>query len=1247
MDSSIPSKPHPADELNGVLGEVVEHIRATPAPSELTARAIERAAALSSDEPTVPRAQPSCAESAPTRSKWRRLSVFAPPLSAAAVLALVAFFSLRPHLSNEKPQTRGTDDEGETDVFVAADFLDRREAASKVGLPSIENEAAVLPGLDSETRPFRGDRIGIEAAPPVYRVTNISGVQPNSVATTIGGVTISGGTLNRTNTNTDSGTGAVSGTGALTLGGVGLSGRSGATKEKLLRQGGGNDPTEAATGRALSGSRAINAEAKDGGPAKNDPKTPQVWHRDQKRPTVARVYVGNQNSLELVSMHVSVTIEGPRARTVVDHIFRNPHDRQLEGTFEYPLPTGASPSYFAMFLGQTRDTVPPRFARKGDNPALPENALASLRPDELVTHVSTNDWGRLQEARVVSKAKALETYEDIVRGRIDPALLEYAGGNTFSGRVFPIPAKGFNRVIFAYEELLPCSQDQSTYRFALPDCKLTDLQLSLAADAGECKEPAFLPAGLGVGLGDSDSTTGAQLRYHRQWKEKGPGGEVIFRHRLANPRIQVISGRQGENGPIYLYARVRPDLAAQETDSFSENAVFMLDTSLSENPDRFAVSMKLLRQILAGDPGIKRFNVLAFYIASAWLEPSGWIDNTDAGREKALAKLDGIVLEGATDIGAALEKLVKPSFDVKPGTPVNVFLLSDGQITWGDSEPGPITARFESRCPYPTRFHCYRVGIGAENQELFAALTRKGGGVFNCFSEDDVASAAKAHRRQCMQIENIKFAGAATVSDVVTPGRKTAIYPDGELIVAARVNQPGKLQLILEGTFLGKKHVEELNIEVKSGAELAARGWAEIAVSELLALNDPGLDSLITAYCQQFGIGSRVASFLVLENENDYKRLNLEDERGKVLRDDMGDFLKLAWKQLGKATSAKDAFIRLLDRLSNRAPVMAGGNGNDAHKLLALLVDADFDIPLGERRDLQGSIVRRADLPQEYVQGLDQNPADVAVFVREARRRAEANDPDGATRALSGIVERYPTRADALRLVGYRLLDLRQPSQAVRLFEQVQGNRPFEPHSYRDLARSMEESGMFGPAALQYEIMLAGQWHNRFHESLKIVAREEYVRMIQEAVRRKDVRPEVKEFFGRRLATLGSHQSQSDLRVTISWNTDATDVDLWVIEPDGTKCFYQKRKTPLGGELSEDQTQGYGPERYQMIKAAPGNYTVMVHYFAQNPNLLGGETHVNVAITRYAGTPQETVERHNVILKKKDEQVEVARIKVP
>ena len=131
--------------------------------------------------------------------------------------------------------------------------------------------------------------------------------------------------------------------------------------------------------------------------------------------------------------------------------------------------------------------------------------------------------------------------------------------------------------------------------------------------------------------------------------------------------------------------------------------------------------------------------------------------------------------------------------------------------------------------------------------------------------------------------------GGPAVSDFLIAGRKAAVYPDGELIIAARVNATGRATVVLEGTFLGKKLVQEYPIEIKGSGELAPRGWAEIAVASLLALNDPKLDSLVTAYCQQYGVASRVASFLVLENEADYKRLNLEEERGKTVNGDLGE----------------------------------------------------------------------------------------------------------------------------------------------------------------------------------------------------------------------------------------------------------------------------------------------------------------------------------------------------------------------
>jgi tetratricopeptide (TPR) repeat protein len=310
--------------------------------------------------------------------------------------------------------------------------------------------------------------------------------------------------------------------------------------------------------------------------------------------------------------------------------------------------------------------------------------------------------------------------------------------------------------------------------------------------------------------------------------------------------------------------------------------------------------------------------------------------------------------------------------------------------------------------------------------------------------------------------------------------------------------------------------------------------------------------------------------------------------------------------------------------------------------MLILLSDADFETP---EAPIAGALLRKGDVPPKYLTDRNADRSNVDPYLIEARRRLAAKDADGAVRVLSSIVEEYPARADALRLVGYRLLDLGQPAQAVRLFERVQRQRPFEPHSYLDLARSLEQSGKYGLAAVQYEIALAGTWDQRFHASLKDVAREDYGRMMWQAIRDQKVSRALADQFGERMEKMGLRQLQSDLRVSMTWNTDATDIDLWVIEPDGTKCFYQNRNTKNGGELSQDMTQGYGPERYQMKKAAPGEYRIVAHYYRGNPNLLGGETHLNVTVTRFAGTPQEVVERHTVILKKQGEEVEVCKVK--
>lgn len=65
---------------------------------------------------------------------------------------------------------------------------------------------------------------------------------------------------------------------------------------------------------------------------------------------------------------------------------------------------------------------------------------------------------------------------------------------------------------------------------------------------------------------------------------------------------------------------------------------------------------------------------------------------------------------------------------------------------------------------------------------------------------------------------------------------------------------------------------------------------------------------------------------------------------------------------------------------------------------------------------------------------------------------------------------------------------------------------------------------------------------------------------------------------------------EADLRVVINWDTDASDMDLWVTDITGEKCYYSHRLTTHGGHLSRDVTQGYGPEEYLVRKALPGPY---------------------------------------------------------
>lgn len=105
----------------------------------------------------------------------------------------------------------------------------------------------------------------------------------------------------------------------------------------------------------------------------------------------------------------------------------------------------------------------------------------------------------------------------------------------------------------------------------------------------------------------------------------------------------------------------------------------------------------------------------------------------------------------------------------------------------------------------------------------------------------------------------------------------------------------------------------------------------------------------------------------------------------------------------------------------------------------------------------------------------------------------------------------------------------------------------------------------------------------------------------------------------------------ADFRATLFWDTNGTDVDLWVTDPTGEKCYFANRNTASGLELDVDDVTGYGPENITgEMDLPPGQYLVQVHYYSDHGTNLASDC--TVVITLLEGTPQETITSFDQVL---------------
>ena len=114
-----------------------------------------------------------------------------------------------------------------------------------------------------------------------------------------------------------------------------------------------------------------------------------------------------------------------------------------------------------------------------------------------------------------------------------------------------------------------------------------------------------------------------------------------------------------------------------------------------------------------------------------------------------------------------------------------------------------------------------------------------------------------------------------------------------------------------------------------------------------------------------------------------------------------------------------------------------------------------------------------------------------------------------------------------------------------------------------------------------------------------------------------------------------------DLRIVLTWDADMADMDLWVAEPSGERAYYSHPRTTIGGQMSRDFTNGYGPEEYCLKRAQRGEFRIEANYFGSSAPALSGAVTLQAEVFTNYGRSNEKRETITLRLKERKETFEV------
>lgn len=805
--------------------------------------------------------------------------------------------------------------------------------------------------------------------------------------------------------------------------------------------------------------------------------------------------------------------------------------------------------------------------------------------------------GRLREAVAADRVEARAAYDTVVHRRVDPAIAEWsASSRGFRFRVYPIPARGTKTVHIAYDQELTSAPYELDLRYG---ATLAKFDIHVDSDVPvETEGIRLLRSGMTSGLQQEAMPLDATLRAQRQER---------------TPAFQAWSA---EDRSWYFAAATRLRSRAADVERAS-HVLLLVDVSSSGEQRDHAKLRAFLGAFLARQRDDVRVTVLPFHIGV-----DAPLQTNAIGLESALAALP---YGGATNLAAMLDHVAGAPKDAR------VVIVTDGVNTI--SATARVTAAIEK---LQRRVTVVNASQSADDHVLSSIATKSGGWLID-LTRDDPAAAADA----AMRVPAIAAIRAAVPTVRDTLPHTIAVTGDASISVSARSSLRMHAFPLLVGNARFDLPLRELDTEAER--DLVRRAWAR---AKLRALLDRGGNAdAIREHGRRFVQLTPHTSLIVLDSWRDYEEhgfplpkdlaeeRDAENTRQRIRKataappDRAGSFLR------GTVTAdgypLPGATVTLLVDDQPRSVTVSNAEGHfwlsaartprsfTIRAELAGLNTVVFAFPHGIARGRAIAIPMRVSSVTESITVSAEAPAFVdatEVAVSGANLQPHLRDlPNPAFR----IAARPSVGAEKSSLIASALALFEEESElAVRALTELAEAYADHAPTLRLLGRILDGWGRGDLSRLLFE------------RALELAPREPQTARELELLDEKE-----------RTGSDARVLANSELQIDVMWDSNFTDVDLHVLQPDGEEVAYNHTASKRGGQLHRDIRDGFGPEIYTLPSMDAGEYAIALTYYASDDTQLRASTIAHV-IVHVRGERRDYV----VPLTKAKERVVVAQV---